>query len=188
MRLITAPTSEPVTLAEVKAAARIAGTTDFDAMLPGLITAARQIAEQTTGRWFMAQTRRAELVDWPSSTTVHHAPEATAVTVSYWTGSTWQAVSADAYTFGPDPLDIGTLVAPITGTSWPTLGELAVGPRVRLTFTAGAALAADVPECVKLYIKALVAWWIDNPAACAKNDMQEAPYLSTLLDSQRLWA
>lgn len=57
MPLITGPTAEPVTLAQVKAHLRIdADITSDDALLSSLIPAARQQAEHRTGRRFGVQT------------------------------------------------------------------------------------------------------------------------------------
>lgn len=54
-KLITAPSAEPATLAEVKLRLRIDGT-EFDDILPGLITTARQQAEHRSGRRYGVQT------------------------------------------------------------------------------------------------------------------------------------
>jgi hypothetical protein len=75
----------------------------------------------------------------------------------------------------------------VIGTSWPTLGEKAVGARVRIDLTAGVDDASEVPECVRLYIKALVAYWIDSPAAAGPANREEAPFLSALLDPVRVY-
>ena len=186
MILLTAPTAEPVTLAEAKLAARIGDTDAFDLVVPGLIVAARQMAEQQTGQLFMQQTWRAELVDWPAATDVLHVYRASAAVVTYWTGTAWASLSGASYMF--DALGSGTALAPVTGGAWPALVDKPVGPRVRVDLTAGATSAAAVPECVKLYIKALVAWWIDNPSAGTPGSLQEAPFLRALLDPVRLWA
>ena len=186
MILLTAPTAEPVTLTEAKLAARISDTTAFDLLVPGLIAAARQMAEQQTGRLFMAQTWCTELVDWPAAADVLQVHRATAAAVSYWNGTAWVTLAGSAYVFGD--LDNGTALAPATGTAWPTLGARPVGSRVRIDLTAGATDADDVPECVKLYIKALCAWWIDNPSAGTPGSLQEAPFLRALLDPVRTWA
>mgnify|MGYP000034051154 CR=1 FL=1 len=81
MRLLTAPTAEPVTLDEVKFAARLTGSTAFDTMLPVYIQAAREIAETEAGRKLMAQVWRIELADWPHPCQVFELHSATAVTV-----------------------------------------------------------------------------------------------------------
>lgn len=180
MHLLTAPTAEPVTLDEAKLAARLGDSTAFDALLPGLITAARQVAEQKTCRQLMAQTWRTELADWPASSDVIAVHQATAAAVSYWSGSAWATLAGSAYEFGA--VDNGTALAPAIGTSWPTLGDKAIGPRVRIDLTAGATDAADVPECVKLYIKAATAYGIDNPS-----DPAPPRSLGSLLDSVRVY-
>lgn len=180
MYLLTPPTSEPVSPLEAKLAARIGDSTAFDAILPGLISTARQLAEQETGQQLMAQTWRTELDDWPAVTDVFPVYQATAAAVSYWNGSTWASLSGIAYAFAA--VGNGTALAPALGTSWPSLGDKAVGGRVRIDLTAGAASANDVPECAKLYIKACVAHAIDNPS---QPDPPRS--LASLLDSIRLY-
>lgn len=180
MHLLTPPAVEPVTLEEAKIAARIDGSTAFDALVPGLIRAARETAEQETGRQFMAQTHRTELADWPASSDIISVHQATAAAVSYWTGSAWATLAGSAYEFGA--VGNGTALAPALGTAWPTLGDKVVGPRVRIDLTAGTTDAADVPECVKLYIKACVAYAIDNPS-----DPAPPRSLASLLDSARVY-
>jgi uncharacterized phiE125 gp8 family phage protein len=185
MHLLTAPTAEPVTLDQAKLAARISDTSAFDATVPGLITAARQLAEQITGRQLMAQTWRTELADWPAASDVLPIHQATSATAAYWTGSAWAAVDGAAFSFAP--VGNGTALAPTLGTSWPVLVDKAVGARVRIDLTAGAADAAAVPECVKLFIKALVAYWIDTPGATAAGSLAEAPFLRSLLDPAKIY-
>lgn len=185
MYLLTPPTTEPVTVAEAKLAARISGT-EFDAQLPGMISAARQLAEQGSGgQQFMVQTWRVELSDWPAADDVMHVHEVTAAAVSYWNGSAW--VTMGAGTFSAFKLGDWTGIAPALNTSWPTLGTIAGGPRVRIDLTAGVANAAEVPPCVAMYIKAMVAFWIDNPAAASGASLAEAPFLRSLLDPVKLY-
>ena len=185
MILLTAPTTEPVTLAEAKLAARVSGSS-MDLLIPGLITAARELAEQETGAKFMVQTWRTELVDWPAATDVLAINQATAAAVSYWNGAAWSSELAEsAYVFAPD--GIGTVLAPATGTSWPTLGDRPVGPRVRIDLTTGATDPDAVAESVKLFIKACVAYWIDNPQAASATGVALPMHLGHLLDRQRLY-
>ena len=184
MYLLTAPTTEPVTLAEAKLAARI-DSDAFDAMVPGLITAARQMAEQETGRLFITQTWRTELVDWPAAAYVLPVHQATAATITYWNGAAWASLAGAAFVFGD--LANGTALAPATGSSWPTLGDKPVGSRVRIDLTAGDEDATAVSGCVKLYIKALVSVWINNPDAAQRGAMQTNPLFERLLDRERLW-
>ena len=181
--------AEPVTLAEAKLAARV-DASDLDATITALITAARKQAEQLTGRWYRPQVQRESLVDWPAAGEfVLPVFGATTVAVQYWSGSNWVAVNSSAYAFGPSA-DFGgsrTEIAPNAGTSWPTLGALAAGPRVRIDITAGPTAPADVPETVKLYIKATVTAWVNNGDGLLPAQLQRNPMLDPLLDSERLW-
>ena len=182
----TPMSAEPVTLAEAKQASRISDTSAFDEMIPGLITAARQLAEQETGRELVRKTRRSTFSDWPASNLVLPVHAAEAVAISYWGTGGWTALDGSAFAFYE--LGTGTGIAPAVGTSWPSLSPVAGGPRVRVDVTAGPADPTSADACIKLYIKALVAWWIDNPSAAAPGNVQPAPYLRSLLDPVRLWA
>lgn len=196
MRLLSyvADSLEPVTLAEIKSAARLGDdeATELASSITGAIAAARGHAEHLTGRCYRPQVLRAEWLDWPAAGDADAALpvyQATACVVSYWTGSTWATLSDSAYVFVPGGIgDNGTILAPALGTDWPALGDVAAGPRVRVNLTAGPATPASVPECVKLYLKAQVVAWIDNPGALIAANLQPNPYLERLLDPERLWA
>lgn len=177
--------SEPVTLAEAKLAARIDDSTR-DALINGLITSARLDAEHITGREFVSKTKRFTFADWPSAAVIMPMFEPTGVAISYWSGTAWTTLATDAYVWFEQ--GTGTGIAPVLSGSWPALGAIAGGARVRVDVTAGPSNPATSPEPVKLYIKALVAWWVDNPSAVAAGNLQEAPFLRNLLDPVRLWA
>src|SRR5512139_2020471 len=66
VKLITAPTSEPVTLAEAKAQCRVDISTD-DVLIGNLITAAREYCELHDWRVYMPQTWELYLDDWPKT-------------------------------------------------------------------------------------------------------------------------
>jgi uncharacterized phiE125 gp8 family phage protein len=184
--LLTPPAAEPVEVDDAKLALRIDGT-EFDVLLPGLIASARQVAEQQTGRAFVAQTWRAELDDWPEAADLIAVYRPSACAVTYWNGSTWASLSGSAYVYAAQ--GSGTVLAPALTTSWPTLGDIAIGPRVRIDLTAGvAAASADtVPECVKTFVTALVGQLIQSPQLTAAQAVQDQPLLARLLDSQRLY-
>lgn len=178
--------AEPVTLDEAKDAARFGLTeTDLDGLIPGIITAAREQAEQITGRCYRPQVLRTELVDWPAADNVLPVFMATDCAVSYWNGSTFVNLSSSQYLYAAE--GSGTVLAPVTGGSWPTLGERPVGARVRIDLTAGPAAPADVDESVKLYIKASVAAWVNNPEAVQARTLDVSPLFERLLDRQKLY-
>lgn len=187
MYLLTAPTAEPVTVAEVKASARI-DDDRFDDIIPGLIAAARAVAEQETGRQLVEQTWRIELTDWPASDEALPVHRASAAAVSYWDGSAFVSLSGGAFVFFA--LGNGTALVPNLSTSWPSLGSIAGGPRVRIDLTAGVATgsASTVPEGIKVFIKALVGQMIQTPDLSAAGAVEAHPLLARLLDPWRLWS
>jgi uncharacterized phiE125 gp8 family phage protein len=187
--LLTPPTVEPVTVSDCKAALRI-DDTRFDALLPGLISSARAVAEQETGRQLVEQTWRAELADWPAATDVIAVHRATACAITYWDGDSWETLAGVGYVFAPDQVTgNGTCLAPALNTSWPTLGDVALGPRVRIDLTAGLANAnaAQVPAGIKTFITALVGQMIQSPELTATAAVQAHPLLARLLDPWRLY-
>lgn len=185
MRLLTAPTAEPVTLDQVKFAARLTGSTAFDAMLPVYMQAAREIAEAETRTRWMSQKWRVERYDWPGPCDVLELAGATAVEVSYW-GSTSAWVTMDSGTFVWADADPGVVIGALVGQAWPTLGDIAAGPRVRVDITVGTVDASAVPAAVKTFIMAMVAYWVDNPQAYTDKPHVATPAALALLDSQRV--
>jgi len=184
MRLLTAPTAEPVSLDEVKFAARLTGSTSFDAGLPIYIQSAREIAEMETGVRWMQQQWRVERYDWPGPCDVLEIGGATAVAVSYWsTSNAWVALAPEAFVWAD--ADPGAVIGALVGQAWPTLGDVAAGPRVRIDVTAGAADSSAVPAAIKTFIMAMVAYWVENPQAYTDKPHLATPAAMALLDSQR---
>ena len=184
--LLTPPAAEPVGVDDAKLALRIDGE-EFDVLLPGLIASAREVAEQETRRAFIEQTWRAELDDWPAADEPIPIYRPTACAITYWNGSAFVSLAGSGYVFAA--AGSGTALAPALTTAWPTLGDIALGPRVRIDLTAGVdAIDADtVPGCVKTYITALVGQIIQAPQLTASQAAQAHPLLARLLDSQRLY-
>lgn len=180
--------TEPVTLSEAKLAARLnADETALDPVVQGYISTARQIAEHETGREYVRKVRRYTFTDWPASDRVMHVYQPSAVAVQWWDGAAWVTM-ADGTDFAWGEVDQGVGIAPPVGGSWPTLGAIAIGPRVRVDITAGSDTPTiDTPECVKTFIKSCVSFWADNPDQGAAASLQEAPRMFRLLDPERLW-
>lgn len=175
---------EPVSLDDAKLAARV-DVDELDDMIVGLIAAAREQAEHITGRCYRPQVLREELADWPDVSDAIAVHAATACVVRYWAGSEFIELASNAYVFAPGGIgNNGTVLVPALGTIWPALADRAAGPRVQIDLTAG---LASVAEQVRLYIKAQVAAWLNNPEALAHKDFQCSPLFERLLDAQRLW-
>jgi hypothetical protein len=159
---------------------------EFDSLLPGLIAGARAQAEQDCRRAWAQQVWRTELDDWPAYDAVIPLYRPSAAAVTYWNGSAWTTLASNQYVLWANGR--GASVAQATGVSWPTLPEVAAGPRVRVDLTIGEPTPATVPEGVKTYIKACVAAWLRMPEAHgAAQQLQANPLLGALLDPWRVF-
>lgn len=174
----TAPATEPVTLAELKAHLRI-DTEAEDAPLAALLATARGTLESITGRSFVQTEWVAYYDAWPLAGTYLGAPQAREIElpkapllsvastvvshVKYLdTDGNLQTLSAADYTVEPG------LSANWFGRIWlkpaasiPTIGEFPGA--LRVTFYAGYGAAAAVPEEIKTAIKLLAAHLHTNP-------------------------
>lgn len=151
-QLVTAPATEPITSAEAKAYLRV-DYSDDDALIATLISAARQRAEDITGRAFISQTLAAWLDRWPDDGIVRikRGPMVAVTAIAYYTASSvLTTISASDYVvvIAPGPAQI----APAYGKSWPT--DLRSNSAIKITYTAG---AASVDARYKELIMAMVA-------------------------------
>lgn len=178
------PTAEPVSVADAKTAARLDGA-HWDGIVAPAIAAARAVAEHETGRPLMKQTLRVALEDWPTTDDKLPVYRPSAVAVSYWNGSAWVALDSMLYVW--TPRGTGFLLAPVIGQSWPTLGEVAIGPRVRVDATAGAETAAALHPAAVLFVKAMVAVMANDPTLTATDALASSAYLPRILDPIRLY-
>jgi uncharacterized phiE125 gp8 family phage protein len=187
MYLLTAPTLAAVTVTDAKFAARLDGS-HWDTPITGMIAAATQVAEHETGLRLMNQVWRHELEDWPAADDLLPELRPSAVAVSYWTGTAWAVLNVANYVWTPaGPTGAHIALAPVLGGSWPALGAVALGPRVRVDVTSGATTAADVPPAAAQFIKALVALLVADPTLTAEDAMESHKYLRHILNPVRLY-
>lgn len=175
---------EPVSVAEAKEACRI--DDGLDAYLLAAVVAARQQAEQITGRCYRGQVLRKQFTGWPTEPLELHAFNASAVTVSYRSAAQpdqWTVLGSTVYRWGAS--GNRTAVRLADGQSWPDLATEDWGERVRIDVTV--APLGTIPDCVRLYILAGVTAWADNPGAMIDGRIQTNPLHERLLDGERLW-
>ena len=184
--VITAPTFEPVTLAEARAQCRVDHTLE-DAVIAGYIVAARQRAEHELQRSLVAQTFELVLDQFPSGAIelpmgpIPAAGAIAVVSVKYTdTAGAEQTVDPPAYTL--DPYSNVPRLAPVSG--WPTTKDAMNAVRVR--YTSGAATAAAVPQAVKSWIQLQVAHlYANREPVNVGNIVTPMPYVDRLLDAYR---
>lgn len=147
--LVTAPTAEPVSLAEAKLHLRVDDNAD-DALIAALITAARQHAEHDTRRALVTQTWKLALDAFPDGMVrLEHAPVSEVVSVVYTDpNGTVQALDAAAYKL--DAISEPCRLVPSYGNSWPA--SRSEVNAVAITYTCGYGQPEAVPESIKRWM------------------------------------
>lgn len=179
LKLITAPTVEPVTLTTMKAYLRIDGT-DSDTLLTSLLAAGRAYAEAFQNRAYLTQTWEASFDDFPESPFELPRPPLASVTSIKYTNSAGVEATVTSSDYQVDTDSTPGRVALKDGVSWPnvTLQPLA-GVKVR--FVCGNTTASPVSDLVKNAIMAYVAYFYDNPTGT-----EVPPWIKALLNLERL--
>lgn len=153
LKLITAPTVEPVTAAEILPRLGISsgdiGTPDIEAA----ITGARTWAEQFCNRAFITQTWEKALDVFPDAIELPRPPTLSIVSVKYLDANGVEQLLANTEYLLDDYSQPGWLTLAY-GKSWPdTYG---VPNAVKVRYTAGYGAAAAVPQPIKNAIVLIV--------------------------------
>lgn len=163
--LVTASATEPLTLAEAKAQARVTNT-DEDTLITSLIVAARQHVETLVRRALVTQTWDYKLDHFPvweieiplpplaSVSSVKYLESAAGVDTTLAT-TEYRVLGASGHNPGRITPDIGKV--------WPTTYD--VGDAVTVRFVAGYGAAAAVPQPIKQAMLLLIAAWFENREA-----------------------
>lgn len=170
----TAATSEPVTVSEVKAQARISLDID-DTFIEAKIKSARELCEVYIKRAFVSRTLRLTLERFPSGWFYLPRPPLVSVTsIKYYDeNGTQQTLSSanyivDAYT---EP----GRITPAYNVSWPSIREQVNS--IEVLYVAGYGAASAVPQSIKDAISMTVTNWYENrgesPAAASPDILDD---------------
>lgn len=161
----TAPTTEPLTLDEVKDHLGLAReVSDWDSKLRAQLTAARQDIEDRTNRQFVTATWTLKLNGFAYGTGVIYLPRAPLQSVTSITylesvagvSTTWSSSNYRVSLKEPGEVTLAY------GQSFPSLYP--VSDAVTIVYVAGYGAASAVPEKVKHAIKMrLSQWWAHSP-------------------------
>lgn len=145
LTLIDPPTAEPVTLAELKEHLKLSGGAE-DALLEGLLVAARRMIEARAGLAVMRQTWRLALDEAPQEALILPlAPVLSVDAVGAARGGLVEALPEAAYETQAGPVGRVRIKQPLAADR--TLGGVVI------VFTAGWPDAASVPYELKLAIR-----------------------------------
>jgi uncharacterized phiE125 gp8 family phage protein len=151
------PAAEPVTLADVKAHLRI-GHDSEDALLQGLVRAAREDLERATGIAMIEQSWRLALDTWPSQgcalLSVHPVREVLSVTAF--------GTEGEGSLIDPAGYQLDTLSRPARLHFEARPEPLRIFNGIEIDFSAGYGEAGtDVPDLLKRAILLLVGHWYE---------------------------
>jgi len=178
-KVITAPVSEPLTLAEAKAHLRAVETDDEDAYITALIVAARQGAERF-GRSLMPQTLELALDAFTPVIKLPRPPLISITSVKYLDESgVLQTMDADDYLLNTH--DEPAQLQPAYGTSWPATRSQSNAVLIR--YQAGYANAASVPQEIKAWMLLRIGSLYENREGASHGaQVTQMPGLDRLMD------
>jgi len=184
LRLITPPTSEPLTLQEVKTHLRVDGEAD-DSLINSLILSARQYAEKFQSRALLTQTWELTLDHFPAMPFRLPLPPLQSVDEISYTDYAGNTTVIDAADYVVDTASFLGRIDHAFGKYWPSVTLRPING-VKITFTAGYGdTAADVPDMTKQAMKVLIGHWYENRQAIVftgtNSTPQEIPFAVTAL-------
>lgn len=156
LTLVTAPTVEPVSLAEAKDHLRVDGD-DEDTLIEALVGAARAWVEETYGRALTTQTWDLALNGFPRCRwiSIPRAPLQSVTSLTYYDEDLSTSTVFSSANYQVDTLRTPGVLALKNNVFWPT-DTLRPSSGVVVRFVAGyGATAASVPEPIKQAIKLL---------------------------------
>ena len=161
--LLTGPTVEPWTVAELKAFLRVEHDAD-DAVIASLLAAARGQVEALTRRALLLQSWRLSYDAWPRDGRIRpRIGPLRALIAARVFDSADTAQPVDVTRFVVDVAD-GVIAAPAASLPHPGRGLAGIALDVELGY--GAA-PSDVPELLRHAVRTLAAHWYDNRGMAA---------------------
>ncbi|MFA5433133.1 MAG: head-tail connector protein [Candidatus Paceibacterota bacterium] len=164
LKLITAATTEPISLTEAKAHLRVTST-DEDTLIGAIIKAARQSAESMTRRSLASQVFEIALDDFPEEEIILPMPPVESITSIKYKNSdgvetTWDSAKYVFYNSEP------AKIIPAYGEVFPSFTPYPAGA-VKVRFiagykTSGADVSLVMPEAIKQALLLLIGSFYEN--------------------------
>lgn len=186
LKLITAPATEALTVAEVKLHAQIYGDTE-DSLITMLIESARMSAEQELHRNLITQTWEMALDAFPTSEI--QIPISQSITSIKYLDVNGVEQTVGSSNYAIDDYGPPQWIIPVTGYSWPSTYGAANAVKIKLV--TGYGDASDVPACIKNWMLLKIRTAYDNRSqiVIGTNGIVSMPdtFIDSLLDSERVY-
>jgi uncharacterized phiE125 gp8 family phage protein len=164
VNIVTAPTIEPVSLEEAKAHVRVDIAAD-DALIRGLVVAARQMAETITRRALCTQTWDYLLDEFPGEDQIYLPfPPLQSVTSVKYTDEDDDESTFSSSSYLVDAYSEPGRIRLKSGYSWPG-DTLRVVNGVAVRFVCGYGEPGDVPDAIKSAMLLMIGHWYENREA-----------------------
>jgi len=191
LRLITAPTAEPVSMSDIQAHLRVGVDGSENAIIAAFLQAAREAVEGYTERALMPQTWQLRLMDFPDGAISIPNPPLVSVTSLAITNTAGAAETINGAEYQVEaptgPRAWQGAILPAYETEWPDVQPDTLGA-VRVTFTAGYANAAAVPAALRAAILLITGDMYENREASTEKALTANPAVRRLLDPFRIMA
>jgi uncharacterized phiE125 gp8 family phage protein len=187
--VVTSPTEEPVTVAQVKAQCRVENSAD-DALIAIYLTAAREKCEEMARRAFITQTLRLSLDEWPLGRVLRlPRPPLISVTSIIYTDDEGVATTWAAANYVIDTDSEPGRISPDPDTTWPFTSEaLRSLGGIKITYTAGYGAASACPKKYQQAVLLLAAHFYERREASSEVDLKDIPFgVAALLDGDKGW-
>jgi len=183
---ITPPDAEPVSVEDVKIAARLDAESFDDQMALLLIPAVRIEAEHRLGRRLITQTVELVLDKFPDGEIDLLLPSVQSITSVKYLDSAGAEQTVINTDYSLDNAKSPARVLLDIDASWPA--TYAVPNAVRVRYVVGYGDDdASVPANVRLWITAMVVQALDNPSGLNVAALQPLPFIDRLLDAERFY-
>lgn len=186
--VITPPAVEPITLYQAKQHLRV-DTAAEDALINGLIAAARAWAEEYSGRALITQTLELVLECFPHEVIrLPRQPSQDIVSITYTdqNGDT-QVIPPDDYRI--DTASVFHNVRPAHGKSWPSVRNGPGAVRIRYIAGFGNTGSAVPPHYIQAMLLVIGRYYVMREDVVVGASIQEAPFAAkTLIGPSRNWA
>lgn len=176
--LYTAPTSEPLTIDEVREHLRVNISTD-DMLISGLIVTAREFYEkwQRPPRALITQTREMYLDGWPGEDYIElRSPLASVTHIKYY-GTDNIEYTMDSADYYVDTKSFVSKVGLAYGKSWPST-TLRPSNSVCIRYICG---SSEVEQMIKDGMKLLIGHLYENREATTERTLTEIPLGARIL-------
>lgn len=185
-KVITPIATEPVTLDEARLQIKADDdVTVEDSLIESWITAAREVAEQYTGKALAPQTLEMALQCFPEYEDDYidlDMPPVASITSIKYTDATGVERTIDPSAYSLSTYGDSRRVAPAYAVYWPVTQE--IQDAVRIRYVAG---YTETPKVVKSAILLMVAWLNENRGDAMSPDDIQPPAAKSLLNTVKNW-